>query len=334
MEEVATVLGGVAAETLESPEAPLVRSIRIQTDDWPKADRVAMFQENVGRDRVRIEPLPAERFAIDATMIKTPGLGLVWGRRSALRSDFTDDSDRLIINLGADAIAAQFGREHELKAGEAIAFCGSDVASLTTLGSGAIGTVEFPNGSLCRMMRDPLATCGRPIAARSPTLSLLRKYLLALWTSGGLESGWLQQVATAHVHDLALIVVGNDLQPRTRGIRAARLEALKADILALLPGHVTIASVAARHRLSTRYIGMLFASEQTSFTDFVRDARLDWAHRKLLSRGFDHLRISEIAYEAGFNDLSYFNRTFRRRFGKSPGDCREYRRQVPSRHLG
>jgi AraC-like DNA-binding protein len=34
-------------------------------------------------------------------------------------------------------------------------------------------------------------------------------------------------------------------------------------------------------------------------------------------------RISEIAYQVGFNDLSYFNRTFRRRFGPSPGAMRE-----------
>jgi AraC-like DNA-binding protein len=70
---------------------------------------------------------------------------------------------------------------------------------------------------------------------------------------------------------------------------------------------------------------MLFASERTSFTGFVRDARLDSAYRKLMSPGFDHLLISEIAYDDGFNDLSYFNRAFRRRFGMSPSDAREYR---------
>jgi len=317
----------VAAETPEVPvEARLVRSISVRTDDWPVADRVAMFRENVGRDRVRVEPLPGEAFAIDAMMIKTPCLGLVWGRRSALRSDFADDSDRLIFNLGTDSLAAQFGREHILKAGEAIAFCGSDLASLTTLGSGAIGTVEFPRGSLSRMLRDPIRNCGQPITARSPAVSLLRSYLLSVWTSGALENPLLRQVATAHVRELALFALGSGMKGPARGIRAARLEAVKSDILSLLPGKVTIADIAARHGLSTRYIGMLFASERTSFTDFVRDARLDCAHRKLLSPHFDNLLISEIAYGAGFNDLSYFNRTFRRRFDMTPGDARECRR--------
>jgi AraC-like DNA-binding protein len=33
-------------------------------------------------------------------------------------------------------------------------------------------------------------------------------------------------------------------------------------------------------------------------------------------------RISEIAFDCGFNDLSYFNRCFRRRFGLTPSAAR------------
>jgi AraC-like DNA-binding protein len=36
-----------------------------------------------------------------------------------------------------------------------------------------------------------------------------------------------------------------------------------------------------------------------------------------------NLRISEIAFLCGFSDLSYFNRTFKKRFGENP---RAYRR--------
>ena len=32
--------------------------------------------------------------------------------------------------------------------------------------------------------------------------------------------------------------------------------------------------------------------------------------------------ISAVAYSVGFGDLSYFNRTFRRRFGATPSDIR------------
>jgi AraC-like DNA-binding protein len=33
-------------------------------------------------------------------------------------------------------------------------------------------------------------------------------------------------------------------------------------------------------------------------------------------------RISDIAFDCGFNDLSYFNRCFRRRFGLTPSAAR------------
>jgi len=34
-------------------------------------------------------------------------------------------------------------------------------------------------------------------------------------------------------------------------------------------------------------------------------------------------KIAKIAAEAGFTDLSYFNRSFRRHFGATPSDIRE-----------
>jgi len=37
---------------------------------------------------------------------------------------------------------------------------------------------------------------------------------------------------------------------------------------------------------------------------------------------FDHKRSGEIAYEVGFNDLSYLVLDFRRRFGVSPSEAR------------
>jgi AraC-like DNA-binding protein len=41
----------------------------------------------------------------------------------------------------------------------------------------------------------------------------------------------------------------------------------------------------------------------------------------LLARASER-RISDIAFDCGFNDLSYFNRCFRRRFGLTPTAAR------------
>jgi AraC-like DNA-binding protein len=50
----------------------------------------------------------------------------------------------------------------------------------------------------------------------------------------------------------------------------------------------------------------------------VLGERLARAHRMLGDPRFADRSIGEVAMEAGFGDLSYFNRAFRRRYGASP----------------
>ncbi|HZS17129.1 MAG TPA: helix-turn-helix domain-containing protein [Candidatus Udaeobacter sp.] len=55
------------------------------------------------------------------------------------------------------------------------------------------------------------------------------------------------------------------------------------------------------------------------FTDYVARLRLEDARSRLLN---PNLRISEIAYDVGFQSLTQFNRTFKRVFGQSPSEFR------------
>jgi AraC-like DNA-binding protein len=59
-----------------------------------------------------------------------------------------------------------------------------------------------------------------------------------------------------------------------------------------------------------------------NFTDYVSRVRVEKAKNLLLNR---NLRISEIAYEIGFQSLTHFNRVFKRIMGESPT---EYRGQL------
>jgi AraC-like DNA-binding protein len=67
---------------------------------------------------------------------------------------------------------------------------------------------------------------------------------------------------------------------------------------------------------------MLFESDGTTFSRFLLDQRLAHAHRMLSNPLLAERTISTIAYEAGFGDLSHFNRAFRRRYGETPSDVR------------
>lgn len=65
-----------------------------------------------------------------------------------------------------------------------------------------------------------------------------------------------------------------------------------------------------------------FFKKQTgeSFMTYVIKNRLSWACY-LLSR--PSMRISEVCYESGFQDVPYFNRTFKRYMGMSPSQYRK-----------
>jgi methylphosphotriester-DNA--protein-cysteine methyltransferase len=55
---------------------------------------------------------------------------------------------------------------------------------------------------------------------------------------------------------------------------------------------------------------------------YVLDQRLALACRRLRDTRLAGRTISSIAHDAGFGDLSYFNRTFRRRYGVTPSGAR------------
>src|SRR5258707_703180 len=104
---------------------------------------------------------------------------------------------------------------------------------------------------------------------------------------------------------------------------AARWRAIKADVVGHLGERdLSINAVAKRNRISPVYIRKLFESEGTSFSEFALEQRLARVHRMLRDPRFAERAISTIALEVGFGDLSYFNRTFRRRYGASPSELR------------
>ncbi len=57
-----------------------------------------------------------------------------------------------------------------------------------------------------------------------------------------------------------------------------------------------------------------------NFTDYLARVRIEKAKNLLLN---PNLRVSEIAYEVGFQSLTHFNRVFKRIVGESPSDYRE-----------
>ncbi len=80
-------------------------------------------------------------------------------------------------------------------------------------------------------------------------------------------------------------------------------------------------------RISPRYLQRLLETSGTSFTARVNELRLQRAFTLLTETRDGELRISDIALQVGFSDISHFNRLFRSRFGDTPRGVRGQRRQ-------
>jgi transcriptional regulator GlxA family with amidase domain len=116
-----------------------------------------------------------------------------------------------------------------------------------------------------------------------------------------------------------------------RGLHAARLHAIKRDIAENLGRpDLSITTLAGRHACTPRFIQRLFDAEGTTFTEYVLAQRLARAHRLLTDPRRATEKISTAAFDAGFGDVSYFNRVFRRQYGAAPSEIRARTREAGS----
>jgi AraC-like DNA-binding protein/ligand-binding sensor protein len=79
---------------------------------------------------------------------------------------------------------------------------------------------------------------------------------------------------------------------------------------------LSLGEVARAVNTSTYYFCKLFKKATgLTFTDYLSRVRIEKAKNLLLN---PNARVSEVAYEVGFQSLTHFNRTFRRLTGQSP----------------
>ena len=88
---------------------------------------------------------------------------------------------------------------------------------------------------------------------------------------------------------------------------------------------LSLALVAKAVNTSTFYFCKMFKKATgLNFTDYVSRTRIEKSKNLLLN---PNLRVSEIAFEVGFQSLTHFNRVFKRIVGESPT---EYRSKIAS----
>jgi len=180
--------------------------------------------------------------------------------------------------------------------------------------------------ALKTLVAHPEDLAGYPVRP-GPALGLLQGYVQSLTSFDELPSPELARTTGSHLLDLVAAVLEPTADAREiitgRGIKAARIREIRAEIKRRCrdPGF-QLDGVARTLGLSRRSIQKLLEETGRPFTAYLAECRLERAFTMLNNRGCDHLSIADIAFAAGFGDVSHFNRLFRRRFADSPSGVR------------
>lgn len=304
---------------------------RFRTSDFPQPDRLEAWREIIGRAvmKVEIEPIPDTQFASDITLRLLPDLCMSSGTTTGMqyrRPRALIDNDDLIMHISLRGGFRAHQREFDLGKGQAVLMSSEQTGLVSFLDESYL-IFRMPLRVMSPMVGDLNGVLYRQISKDTEALQLLVKYAEAIHEMPALGEPDVRHLAAAHIRDLVALTLGATHETTEiangRGLRAARLRAIKADI----NDHVgrpdlSIGEIALRQRVTPRYIQMLFETEGTTFSEFVLNARLLRAHRILTDPRLGNRPIISVALDAGFGDLSYFNRTFRRRFGDTPSAVR------------
>ena len=244
----------------------------------------------------------------------------------------TDDD--LVLGLPLKgAVTVRFGDEEVAIGNSKIVLLANDIAHGLSLRAPVDGfALRLQRSLLDHLVPNLSDAVSKSIERNSLAVRLLISYLLTLDAEDRVTSPDARRMMVTHICDLLALAIGPSRDAAAlaegRGVRASRLAAIKADILDnLTRTDLSASGIAARHSVSRRYLYMLFEAEGLTFSEFVVEQRLARARGMLTDPRFAHRSINAIALDVGFGDLSYFNRTFRRRYGMTPSDVRQQARR-------
>ena len=250
-----------------------------------------------------------------ASYLRTPGL-------------VRDGSDALFAFLCVEGrmIATQ-GEPRQIAPGEGILCDSSQVGGLRMETATRYWGIRTSRANIASLLPRTERFAGASLGDHGLALRLLTRYLEGLFGDGAPLGDTTAKVFGEHLVDLIAVALGASGEAREQaeagGVRAAR----RASILRTIETRshdpkLSAAQVAARLGITPRYVHAVLEETGQTFAELLLDARLRMVLKRLRDPAASQLKIIDIASEAGFADLSHFNRSFRRRFGDTPTGVR------------
>lgn len=195
--------------------------------------------------------------------------------------------------------------------------------------------VKVARADIAKMVPHVRRFAGLKLNNAGMAVKLLTRYLDGLQGPDAVSDEREARIFGEHLLDLISIAIGVDSETRQlaerRGVRAVRHAAVLREIERnIRDSRLSAASVAEKLGVTPRYVHFLLEESGRTFSEHVLIRRLKLVEAQLSDAKKGNLKISVIAREAGFTDMSYFNRCFRSHFGGTPSG---YRKQAAARTI-
>jgi AraC-like DNA-binding protein len=237
-----------------------------------------------------------------------------------------EDTFVLFISQSRSIDVTLQGRTLRLGYGDATLFS-ADTTGRVGSHLGMVRTaVMIPRAEFAACGIRPANTMMQRLPQRSEGLRLLRAYLRSLERAPVHGSAEIRDTLRRHIIELSALALmakpaigESDLTAVAAARVAAALEHIARHFQE--PG-LRAEAVAQRQGISPRYLQRLLETTGKSFVARVNELRLQQAFKLLAGTHESGYRISDVALQVGFSDISHFNRLFRSRFGDTPTGVR------------
>jgi AraC family transcriptional regulator, positive regulator of tynA and feaB len=188
-------------------------------------------------------------------------------------------------------------------------------------------SIKIPKARLAHLLSDSLASPLSPIECTRG----IGRLVVSAYEAIVEQSEYLDPGSSEVAIDQAMTLTAFALNQHARslnGVDQRRSNQLLGRARTFLSSqlndpNLSVHDLANHLELSVRYVQAIFAATGISVSQWILERRLDQCRQDLLRRDNSEGLIATVAFDSGFNDLSYFNRSFKRRFGITPSQCRK-----------